>query len=53
MPSGNSRSPFEGYIADCISVHFEWPFIAALEVVMVARTAPGRMARILPVMAHY
>ncbi|MES2912361.1 MAG: TetR/AcrR family transcriptional regulator [Pseudomonadota bacterium] len=47
------RNPLEGYIADCISVYFEWPFIAALEVVMVARTDPGLMAQILPVMAHY
>ncbi len=47
------RNPLEGYIADCISVYFEWPFIAALEVVMVARTDPGLMAQILPVMVHY
>ncbi len=47
------QNPLEGYIADCISVYFEWPFIAALEVVMVARTDPGLMKQILPVMVHY
>lgn len=46
-------SPIEGFITDCLSVYFDWPFIAALEVIMVARTDEELMKRILPVMEHY
>lgn len=47
------RKPIEGFIADCLSVYFDWPFIAALEAIVAARTDPELMARILPVMDHY
>ncbi len=47
------RLPIEGYIADCMSIYFEWPFIAALETIMVARTDPALMEQILPVMERY
>lgn len=40
-------------ITDSLSIYFDWPFIAALEVIMVARTDPGLMARVLPVMEEY
>jgi AcrR family transcriptional regulator len=45
--------PVEGFITDCLSIYFDWPFIAALEVIVVARTDPALMARILPVMEEY
>jgi AcrR family transcriptional regulator len=47
------ENPVEGFITDCMSVYFDWPFIAALEVIMVARTDEELMTRILPVMEHY
>jgi AcrR family transcriptional regulator len=47
------RKPIEGFIADCLSVYFDWPFIAALEAIVAARTDPELMARILPVMDNY
>lgn len=48
-----AQQPIEGFITDCLSVYFDWPFIAALEVIVVARTDPALMARILPVMEEY
>jgi AcrR family transcriptional regulator len=47
------RKPIEGYISDCLNVYFDWPFIAALESIMVARTDPELMEQILPVMERY
>jgi AcrR family transcriptional regulator len=47
------KRPVEGFISDCLSVYFEWPFLAALEVIVVARTDPELMERILPVMDNY
>jgi AcrR family transcriptional regulator len=43
----------EGHITDCMSVYFDWPFFAALESIVVARTDPDLMARIRPVMERY
>lgn len=51
--AGAVEKPIEGFIADCMSVYFEWPFLAALESVVVARTDPDLMAKILPVMERY
>lgn len=45
--------PIEGFIKDCWSVYFDWPFIAAIEVIMVARTDADLMSKILPVMERY
>jgi AcrR family transcriptional regulator len=47
------RDPVAGFIKDCTSVYFEWPFIAALEVLVVARTDAALMEEILPVMQRY
>lgn len=47
------NDPVRGFIRDSQSVYFEWPFLAAIEVIMVARTDPALMDRIKPVMAHY
>lgn len=46
-------NPIEGYITDCTSVYFDWPFLAALETIVVARTDSDLMERILPVMEKY
>jgi AcrR family transcriptional regulator len=48
-----TKQPIEGFVTDCLSIYFDWPFIAALEVVMVARTDPALMVRITPVMEEY
>lgn len=50
---GAVKKPVEGFISDCLSVYFEWPFLAAIETIVVARTDPELMQRILPVMEHY
>lgn len=47
------KKPVDGFIADCLSVYFDWPFIAALEAIVVARTDSELMERILPVMDNY
>lgn len=51
--AGSSEKLIEGLISDCKSIYFEWPFLAALESIVVARTDPDLMARILPVMERY
>ncbi len=51
--AGATEKLIEGHIADCISVYFDWPFIAALECIVVARTDPYLMAHIQPVMERY
>jgi len=51
--AGAAEKPIEGFITDCLSVYFDWPFLAALESIVVARTDPDLMARILPVMERY
>lgn len=45
--------PIESFVHDCLSIYFDWPFIAALEIIIVARTDPALMARIIPVMEEY
>lgn len=47
------KKPVEGFISDSLSVYFDWPFLAALEVILVARTDDELMERIKPVMKHY
>jgi AcrR family transcriptional regulator len=51
--SNADKKPIEGYLSDCLSIYFEWPFIAALETIIVARTDPELMEKILPVMNRY
>jgi AcrR family transcriptional regulator len=47
------RDPVGGFVRDCISVYFEWPFLAAVEILVVARTDPNLMEQIQPVMQRY
>jgi AcrR family transcriptional regulator len=51
--AGASERLIEGHITDCMSVYFDWPFLAALESIVVARTDPDLMERIQPVMERY
>lgn len=51
--AGAVGKPIEGFITDCMSVYFDWPFLAALESIVVARTDPDLMVKILPVMERY
>ena len=48
-----SQRPIEGFITDCLSVYFDWPFLVALEIIVLARTDEALRERILPVMDHY
>lgn len=45
--------PLEGFIDDSIDVYLDWPFLVALEVIIVARTDAELMSRVTPVMEHY
>jgi len=47
------KKPIEGFISDSLSVYFDWPYLAAMEVIMVARTDEELMSRIKPVMEYY
>lgn len=47
------KKPIESFISDQLSVYFDWPFVTALEIIMVSRTDPDLMAHIFPVMDHY
>jgi AcrR family transcriptional regulator len=47
------EDPIDYYAADLMAVYFDWPFVAALEVAVVARTDPSLMARIRPVMDRF
>lgn len=51
--AGVTEKLIEGHITDCMAVYFDWPFLAALESIVVARTDPDLMDRIRPVMEHY
>lgn len=48
-----AANPLREYAADCMSVYFDWPFIAALEVVVTARTDAALMARLCPVLDRF
>ena len=45
--------PIPLYMANAMAVYCDWPFIAALEVAVVARTDPTLMTRIRPVMENF
>ena len=47
------HDPVARYTADLTTVYFQWPFVAALELAIVARTDPGLMVRIRPVMESF
>lgn len=48
-----AKNPVEGFITDSLSVYFDWPFLVALEIIVLARTDPELQARITPVMMHF
>ena len=47
------RDPLDAFISDSMSVYFEWTFIAASEVLMVARTDPTLMHQIALLMERF
>jgi AcrR family transcriptional regulator len=53
MSARAARNPVRGFIEDCASVYFEWPFLAALEVLVAARSDIALLEQILPVMRRY
>ncbi len=51
--ASRSAEPLRGFIQDCQSIYFDWPFIAALEVVLAARTDAALFARVHPVLDQF
>lgn len=47
------RHPLRAYIDDCFDVYLGWPFLAAVEVLLPARTDPTLMAQVDKFMLHY
>jgi AcrR family transcriptional regulator len=47
------RNPLRGFIEDSASVYFDWPFLAAIEVLVAARSDMALLEQILPVMRRY
>jgi len=47
------KNPVRAYIEDCLRVYFDWPFIAALEILMAARSDKPLLAKMLPVMERH
>ncbi len=47
------KNPVEGFMTDCLSVYFDWPYLAAIEIIVAARTDQQLMGRIIPVMQNY
>lgn len=45
--------PVQNYMESARSVYFEWPFTAALEVMVIARTDPVLMERVRPVLESF
>jgi AcrR family transcriptional regulator len=51
--ASSSAEPIRGYVEDCISIYFDWPFVTANEIIIAARTDPHLMARIRPVLERF
>jgi AcrR family transcriptional regulator len=47
------KNPLRAFITDCTNVYLGWPFIAALEILMTARTDPMINAQFDVVMKNY
>lgn len=48
-----ARNPVSAYIDDCVRLYFDSPFIAALEILMSARSDKPLLAKMLPVMTRH
>ena len=48
-----SAEPIRNFVKDCLTVYFDWPFIAALELTIIARTDPALMARLHPILEKF
>jgi AcrR family transcriptional regulator len=51
--ASSSTEPLRGYVKDCLSIYFDWPFISALEVLVAARSDAQLFARIHPVLEQF
>ena len=47
------KHPLRAYIDDCLDVYLGWPFLAAVEVLVPARTDPALMVQVDKFMRHY
>lgn len=47
------KDPLRAFIKDCSRIYFDWPFLAALEVVVFARTSNDLMPQVQPFMGRY
>jgi len=47
------KSPLQAYIADSLRLYFDWPFLAALEILMSARSDKPLLAKMLPIMERH
>lgn len=47
------KHPLQAYIDDCLDVYLGWPFLAAVEVLVPARTDPTLMVQVDEFMQHY
>ncbi|WP_091917152.1 TetR/AcrR family transcriptional regulator [Mesorhizobium sp. YR577] len=53
LSARTSLEPLREFTKDCLSIYFDWPFIAALEVVMTARSDEALMTRLRPVLEQF
>jgi hypothetical protein len=51
--AAQAREPLREFIADLRTIYFDWPFLAATEVLVTARTAPELMASLKPVLERF
>lgn len=51
--ASRSTEPLRGFIQDCQSIYFDWPFVSALEIVLAARTDATLFARIHPILKEF
>ena len=48
--ASRSAEPIRKFVDDCLTIYFDWPFKASVDLVLVARTDPEMMRRIHPVL---
>lgn len=51
--AATAPEPLREFIADLRTIYFDWPFLAATEVLVTARTSSELMASLKPVLEHF
>lgn len=51
--AARAPEPLREFIADLRTIYFDWPFLAATEVLVTARTAPELMASLKPILERF